>query len=53
MVYAVYIDVLAVNNFFVDLAALTAVNILLKKGCGRCGFCPVRESVRWEAAWPL
>ncbi len=31
MVYAVYIDVLAVNNFFVDLAALTAVNILLKK----------------------
>lgn len=31
-IYEVYIDVLAVNNFFVDLAALWAVHIFRRKG---------------------
>ncbi len=30
-IYEVYIDVLAMNNFFADLAALLAVNIFLKR----------------------
>ncbi len=30
-IYEVYIDVLAVNNFFVDTAALTAVNIFTRR----------------------
>lgn len=49
-IYEVYIDVLAVNNFFADFAALAAVNYFMRRGvrvyrilsgalCAACGNC--------------